>query len=106
MCNFASAMRRARLDAGLTQSELSQRSGVSEVAISSYELGTRTPRLPKLAALADALGLPLDEYVGRRVPENCMDIPALSSCHCEEQSDVAIRVPETAAPPTLAVIWR
>ena len=65
MSDYAPAMRRARKAAGLTLRELSERSGLSEVTICSYENGTRTPRLPKLVALADALHLSLDAYVGR-----------------------------------------
>lgn len=65
MSDCSAAMRRARKAAGLTLRELSEKSGVREVTICSYENGTRTPRLPKLVALADALSLSLDAYVGR-----------------------------------------
>lgn len=65
MSDYAEAMRRARKEAGLTMRELSEKSGVTEVTICSYENGTRTPRLPKLVALADALSLSMDAYIGR-----------------------------------------
>lgn len=65
MSECGAAMRRARKDAGLTMRELSGKSGVSEVTICSYENGTRAPSLPKLLALADALSLSLDAYIGR-----------------------------------------
>ena len=62
------SMRRARLDAGLSIRELSVKSGVSENSISNHELGSYMPGLLNLVKLADALQLPVDDYIGRRIP--------------------------------------
>jgi len=52
-------LRRARLDAGLSQAELAVRAGVAQSVISAYESGHRQPALPTLAALVDAAGYEL-----------------------------------------------
>ena len=41
MARASTLLRRARQDAGLTQSALSERSGVSQSVISAYEKGRR-----------------------------------------------------------------
>lgn len=45
----------ARIQAGLTQVELSERSGISQADISRLEKGTRNPSLALLKRLADAM---------------------------------------------------
>jgi uncharacterized protein len=52
-------LRRARLDAGLSQAELAGRAGVTQSVISAYESGHRQPALPTLAALIEAAGYEL-----------------------------------------------
>lgn len=47
----------ARLEAGLTQSGLSQVSGVGQGHLSEIERGLKTPSLATLKRLRDALGL-------------------------------------------------
>ena len=49
----------ARLRSGLTQSELSERSGISQADISRLENGTRNPSVALLRRLADAMGATL-----------------------------------------------
>lgn len=61
------ATRRARERKGLTRKKLAELSGVSVNVIKDIEHGRCNPRLATVELLADALGLPLDEYVGRRV---------------------------------------
>lgn len=58
------AMREAREKAEWSLRYLSDVSGVSRSNISQYERGDVTPSIYNLIALADALGLTLDEYVG------------------------------------------
>ena len=53
-------LRTARERAGLTQTELAGRAGVTQSVISAYESGHREPALPTLAALIDAAGFDLD----------------------------------------------
>ncbi len=45
----------ARINAGLTQSELSEKSGISQADISRLEKGTRNPSIALLKRLAEAL---------------------------------------------------
>src|SRR5438034_7163621 len=55
---FAALLRHHRLQAGLTQQELADRSGISAQAVSALERGWRqNPRRDTVAMLADALGL-------------------------------------------------
>ncbi|SMX68001.1 hypothetical protein BLIN9172_00611 [Brevibacterium linens ATCC 9172] len=52
-------IRRARVDAGLTQSVLAERSGVAQSVISSYEKGRREPSASALDVLLTAAGFRL-----------------------------------------------
>lgn len=54
---FAANLIRLRLAAGLTQTELSIRSGVSQSHISALERGTWEPRLSTILALAKAFNI-------------------------------------------------
>lgn len=56
-------LRMARKARGLNQSELAERIGLSMNSVSEWERGVREPKLPGLLALADGLGLTLDELV-------------------------------------------
>ena len=49
------AMMEARIRAGMTQTELSKKSGISQADISRLENGTRNPSLALLKRLAEAL---------------------------------------------------
>lgn len=50
----SSAIRQARRDAGLTQTELAQRAGTSQATLSAYESGTKMPSIPTLERLLNA----------------------------------------------------
>lgn len=63
------AMREAREDAGMTREFLSRIARVPKTTLGSYETGAVTPSLYNIIALADALGLTIDEYVGHRVKD-------------------------------------
>lgn len=52
----AALLRRARMAAGLTQSELARSAGVAQSVISAYENGHREPSLPQLERLLEATG--------------------------------------------------
>ncbi len=54
-----SLLRRARLRAGLSQTELADRAGVAQSVISAYEAGRRQPALTTLARLIEAAGYDL-----------------------------------------------
>lgn len=53
------AMVEARNNEGLTQKELSQRTGITQADISRIENGTRNPSLEMLKRLANGLGMRL-----------------------------------------------
>ena len=56
---FHAAIRRLRLAANLTQTELAARAGVAIGTVNRIERGTARPTLPALAGLAAALGCEL-----------------------------------------------
>lgn len=53
---ISKALMIARHDAGLTQKELSEKSGISQADISRLEKGTRNPSVALLKKLAAAMG--------------------------------------------------
>ena len=58
-----------RLRAGLTQRQLGEKLGVSNVNIGQYERGLRNPKLPQLKRIADALEIPFDLLMSDKVTE-------------------------------------
>ena len=58
-------LRRIREAAGLTQMELSEKVGVSQTALSAWELGTAMPSVSNLLRLCAALDTSADELLGR-----------------------------------------
>lgn len=57
----------ARIQAGLTQIQLSEKSGISQADISRLERGTRNPSLSLLKRLADAMDATLRiEFVPKK----------------------------------------
>lgn len=63
--DFGKRLKEARQGRNLKQSELGEIVGLSEKAISTYEKGTREPKLSILIQIADIFDMPLDELVGR-----------------------------------------
>lgn len=58
-----SPMRNARKRAGISVETLAERSGVTAIAIRGWELGYSAPMVTTAMAVADALGISIDEYV-------------------------------------------
>lgn len=67
MMTIGEYIRKARRDRGFTQIQLSVLSGVSTQAITAWETGRMFPSIISLIPVADALGITLDELVGRTV---------------------------------------
>ena len=65
--DLGQALRILRADKGLTAVELGERVGVTQTAISRYELGTRRPSPETLERIADALG------ASKRVKQKLVD---------------------------------
>jgi transcriptional regulator with XRE-family HTH domain len=59
------AMRDARKRCGFSQKMLERKSGVPESTLNKYETGKAMPGLYNLIAITDALGISIDEYIGR-----------------------------------------
>lgn len=53
-------IRIVRLSQGMTQKELSDKTGISIVMISQYENGARNPKIDKLFKIAKALNISID----------------------------------------------
>ena len=62
---FAQRLRKARLNAGLTQTKLAEKAGLTQGAITSYEIARREPSIKGLVQLADTLNVSLDWLCGR-----------------------------------------
>lgn len=64
---FARNLKVARCKAGLSQKELSERSGVSQQAISTIENEERSPSEATMTLLANALGYAVSDLVGKQI---------------------------------------
>lgn len=60
-------MRQVRNRAGLSREKLSEASGVRVMTIRNLETDRCSPYLYTVICLADALKIPIDEYIGRKV---------------------------------------
>ena len=60
---FAERLRHFRKQRGLSRKELAMRAGISEPSVASYEQGIKVPGLDKLAAIARALDIPMENLV-------------------------------------------
>lgn len=56
MWNSATTLKQARLEAGLSQTELARRAGTSQATLSAYEHGHKQPTASTLARLVAAAG--------------------------------------------------
>jgi hypothetical protein len=65
----AAVLRRARLDAGLTQAELARRAGTAQSAVARYESGAASPSIRTLERLLAAAGHRLVLDAQRGTPE-------------------------------------
>lgn len=68
MSDISEAMRAARKRCGFTQRMLERKSGVPVNTLRYYETGKVMPGLYNLIAITDALGISIDEYIGRKTP--------------------------------------
>lgn len=58
-----------RESTGMTQTELAEKLGVSQQAVSFWENGDRYPRTADLPRIADALGVTIDELLREKEGE-------------------------------------
>ena len=64
MAKIGDAIAQARAEKGLTQSELAERAGTSQSAISQIEKGERTPSFATATQIAAALGVSMADLLG------------------------------------------
>lgn len=69
LSQLADGLRRLRNERGLTQTEMARLAGVSPSAVSQAEAGHRGLALETLLTLSEALGVSLDDLLGRRPEE-------------------------------------
>lgn len=70
MSSWTQCMRKHRERKGLTQRQLAEKAGIPLACILYYEHGKGEPGLFNLVCMADAIGIGLDEYIGREVKAN------------------------------------
>ena len=63
--NFSENLANVRRSKNLTQAEIARQAGIPVRSYQRYESGEQEPTLSKLTAIADALGVSIDELVGR-----------------------------------------
>jgi len=66
---LGTVLRRERTGLGLSQEELAERAELHRTYISQLERGLKSPSLARLADLADALCVPLAEFVAQVMAE-------------------------------------
>jgi transcriptional regulator with XRE-family HTH domain len=65
--NLAESLKRLRKAHGLTQQKLAQEAGVSLIVVTKVEQGvTKDPAMSSLVKMADAMGLSIDDLIGRQ----------------------------------------
>lgn len=68
---FAQQLRQVMKERGMTQTELSVKTGISKSGISQYLSGVHKPGMKALAAIADALEVPEEYLVGQNNQTYC-----------------------------------
>lgn len=63
-------IRSLRKRAKMTQRELAEKMGISEVGVHQWETGKRTPTIKTCGRIADALGVTIGELIGHDVTES------------------------------------
>ena len=66
--NFGERLKKLRKKAGLTQEELAEKAGVSNITISQWENGIYAPTMTRIKALAQALNVPESDLLNDPPP--------------------------------------
>ena len=59
---FGAKLKELRMAAGWTQAQLAEKANISQRAVSHWEQGLREPSWSNVLALADALGVSIEEF--------------------------------------------
>lgn len=86
---FIKRMIARRADQGLSQEDLSKKSGVAAAQISRYELGKSKPRPNVMAKLADALNVPFEWLAYGENDVEPVPIPGIKTHQIELPEDLA-----------------
>lgn len=78
---FTEALKQARVENGMTQSQLAKTIGVTTPAISNWELGRANPTIENVIALCSGLGVSADRLLGI----SCQDSYKKSSIHVSDE---------------------
>lgn len=98
MKTFVERLNYAMAEAGLKQSALSDRTGISKAAISQYLSGKNTPSQNRVKALADATGVTFEFLMGYDVPPvkeqkvPVKKITTADAARCMGKSDQFVRI--------------
>ena len=65
---FANSLKSLLEKRGMTQRALAEKLGTTEVTVSRYTSGNRTPNVETTVAIAEVLGVSLDQLVGYEPP--------------------------------------
>ena len=84
---IASNIAEARKRSGLNQSELARRLGITPQSVQQWEKGTSTPKIDRLAAIAQILGVSLESLTGQE------PIPVAKEETVESEQDDTIKIP-------------
>ena len=76
--SFGARLKQERERQGITQKELSKRSGIAPATLSSYEQKGNLPSLENAVKIADTLKISLDWLTGRTKPTNYESIRSMS----------------------------
>lgn len=80
--------RKARETAGLTQNKLSEISGVSASTIFNIEKDARNPAVLSVEALALALNISMEEYIGSEI--DCVHVVRCRNCRKRNTRECAM----------------
>ncbi|AQT67223.1 Putative PBSX repressor [Anaerohalosphaera lusitana] len=95
MPNIAEKLKHLRISSGLTQKQVTDRTGIDDSRLSEYENGRSEPRLGILAKLADVYGVTLDSLFSAQIepelrvlwrnePQNKRDIQQEFLTYCRQ----------------------
>lgn len=85
---FGNFLMSLRQEKGMTQKQLGERLGVSDKAVSKWEMGAAKPRPDTLAKLATLFSVSIDELMAGKRREATMDSPSVMDQVTQYQSQI------------------
>lgn len=92
--SFGENLKKARLAAGLTQTELAKRTGVTERSIYNYEKNSRAPKIDVAERFAQVLGVPAESLLELEAAPQDSVAKALAQAQAVFESDLPRRSKE------------